>query len=313
MTVCNSNSAKSVIEWRLNKPKKEEPFMDRHLSQDYSSPLVPFLQPILEYGQEGIVEAMRILLNEAMLAERSLALNATPYERSSGRNGYANGFKPKTVQTRLGGMELRAPQTRDSQFYPACLEKGLRSERALNCAMAEMYIHGVSTRKVTKVLEELCGLEVSSSQVSRVVSTLDDELKKWRERPLDAIPHLIVDARYEKVRVDGTVRDCALLIAYGVTPEGKRTVLGLDVSLSEAEVHWRSLFKALVKRGLHGVETITSDDHVGLGNARKAVFPGAKWQRCQFHLQKNASSYVPKKSMQDDVHATIRKIFNAPD
>lgn len=287
--------------------------MDRHLSQDYNSPFSPFLQPVLEQGQEGILEAMRILLNEAMIIERSQALNAGHYERSENRLGHANGFKPKGLQTRIGKLELRVPQTRDSSFYPSCLEKGLRSERALNCAMAEMYIQGVSTRKVTKILEEMCGLDVSSSQVSRVTMMLDEELEKWRNRPLGAISHMIVDARYEKVRVDRAVRDCALLIAYGVTPEGVRTVLGVSVALSEAEVHWRDFFKSLVKRGLHGIVTITSDDHAGLGAARKSIFTGAKWQRCQFHLQQNASSHVPKKSMNDDVHGAIRNVFNAPD
>ncbi len=287
--------------------------MDRHLPQDYDSPLSPFLQPILESGQDGILEAMRILLNEAMLIERAQTLNAAPYERCDGRQGYANGFKPKTVRTRLGAVELQVPQTRGVDFYPSCLEKGLRSERSLNCAMAEMYIQGVSTRKVTKVLEEMCGLEVSSSQVSRVTVQLDEELAQWRERPLGAISHLIVDARYEKVRVDRTVRDCALLIAYGVTPEGMRTVLGVSVALSEAEVHWSDFFRSLVKRGLHGIVTITSDDHAGLGAARKSVFPGVRWQRCQFHLQQSASSHVPKKSMNDDVHGAIRNVFNAPD
>ena len=287
--------------------------MDRHLPQDYNSPFTSFLQPILEQGQEGILESIRILLNEAMIIERSQALNANHYERSENRLGHANGFKPKGLQTRLGKLELRVPQTRDSSFYPSCLEKGLRSERALNCAMAEMYVQGVSTRKVTKVLEEMCGLEVSSSQVSRVTATLDEELEKWRNRPLGAISHMIVDARYEKVRVDRTVRDCALLIAYGVTPEGVRRVLGVSVALSEAEVHWCDFFKSLIKRGLHGAETITSDDHAGLGAARKSVLTGAKWQRCQFHLQQNASSHVPKKSMNDDVHGAIRNVFNAPD
>jgi transposase-like protein len=175
-----------------------------------------------------------------------------------------------------------------------------------------MYIQGVSTRKVTLILEKLCGLEISSTQVSNAARLLDEELDKWRNRPLSAIPFLQLDARYEKVRQDGVVRSCAVLIATGVTPEGKRTVLGVSVSLSEAEVHWREFLLSLKKRGLHGVRMITSDDHAGLKAARESVFPSVPWQRCQTHLQQNAAPYVPKLSMRKEVANDIRSIFNAP-
>lgn len=270
------------------------------------------LQPILENGREGLLEAVRLLLNEAMKLERSQAMNAKHYERNSARLDYANGYKPKTVRSVLGEMTLEVPQTRSGDFYPSCLEKGLRSDRALSLAMAEMYIHGVSTRKVTAVLEKMCGLEVTGMQVSRAAKMLDDEFEIWRNRPIGSVRYLLLDARYEKVRVDKTVRDCALLIAYGVQENGSRRVLGVSVELSEAEVHWRNFLNSLVKRGLCGLTMITSDNHAGLKAARMSVFPSVPWQRCQFHLQQNASAYVPKKAMQEAVHADIRNVFNMP-
>ena len=180
------------------------------------------LELLGEHGFEGLAQAMRVLLNEAMKLERSAVLCARPYERTPLRRGQANGFKPKTVQTRLGPLELRVPQTRGVEFYPSALERGQRSERALKLAIAEMYVQGVTTRKVTAVMEELCGLEVTSSQVSRAVQALDAELAAWRERQLGEIPYLLVDARYEKVRVNGVVVSCSLLIGVGLAPDGRR-------------------------------------------------------------------------------------------
>jgi transposase-like protein len=248
-----------------------------------------------------------------MKLERADALGAMPYQRSESRRGYANGFKPKTVSSRLGRLSLKVPQTRDVEFYPSALERGERSERALKLAVAEMYVQGVSTRKVAEITQELCGLDVSSSQVSRAAALLDEELEAWRERPLETVPYVILDARYEKVRHGGSVRDCAVLVAIGVLENGQRSVLGVSVSLSEAEVHWRSFLKSLIDRGLHGVQLIVSDDHSGLKQARKACFPGIAWQRCQFHLQQNALHYVPKVSMRLEVTRDLRNVFNAPD
>lgn len=176
-----------------------------------------------------------------------------------------------------------------------------------------MYVQGVSTRKVTAVMERLCGLEVTSAEVSRAARMLDEQLEEWRTRPLGEYRYLLVDARYENVRHSGQVISSALLIAIGITVKGQREVLGVSVSLSEAEVHWREFFKGLQDRGLHGVRMITSDDHKGLKAARNARFPGVLWQRCQFHLQQNAGSYVPRQSMLWSVAADIRSIFDAPD
>lgn len=268
---------------------------------------------LTQHGTDGLAEALRLLLNEAMQIQRSQALLAQPYERTPARKGYANGFKPKTVQTRIGDIEFAIPQVRgDVEFYPSSLEKGVRSERALTLAVAEMYVQGVSTRKVTRVLQELCGTHITSAQVSRATALLDEELEAWRNRPLGETPYLILDARYEKVRQDGSVRSCAVLLAIGIRLDGKRSVLGTCVSLSESEVHWRDFLRSLKDRGLHGVRFVTSDDHQGLHAALKAVFPGAEWQRCQTHLQRNAAAHVPKVSLRRQVASDIRDIFNAP-
>jgi transposase-like protein len=234
------------------------------------------IEVILENGLDGLADALSIVINEAMKVERSRVLQAAPYERNGSRVGYANGYKPKALNSRIGKLFLSIPQVRGEgvSFYPTTLDKGIRSERALKVALAEMYVQGVSTRKVTRVLEELCGLDISSSEVSRCAALLDNELEKWRARPLGEIRFLQLDATYVKVRVDGEVRNCAVLIAAGIRPDGYRSVLGISVSLSEAEVHWRQFLQSLTKRGLHGVELITSDDHQGLREAMQPVFNG---------------------------------------
>jgi len=244
--------------------------------------------------------------------ERNRHLNAEPYERNEEWQGYANGFKPKTLKTSIGKLDLSIPQVRDSEFYPSSLERGRRSEQALASSLAEMYIQGVSTRNVKAITETLCGFEVSSSEVSRSNKKLDGMFELWRNRALGEIEYLILDARYEKVRVEGCVVDNAVLVAYGIDKQGKRSVLGVSVSLSEQEVHWRNFLQSLVERGLHGLKLVTSDAHAGLKAAKQAVFPSVPWQRCQFHLQQNAQGYVPKKDMKKGVASTIRDIFNAP-
>ena len=271
-----------------------------------------FLEQLATQGMDGLPELIRILVNEAMQLERQKHLNAAPFERSPERRGRANGYKPKTLKTRVGAITFDVPQVREGGFYPQALEKGQRSERALLLALAEMYVQGVSTRKVAAITEQLIGSEVSSTQVSRAASLLDEGLEAWRERPLAEVRYLYLDARYEHVRQDGQVRDAAILIASGVNFTGKRQVLGLSVSLSEAEEHWRQFLESLVERGLQGVRLIISDDHTGLRKARRSVFTGIAWQRCQFHLQQNASAYVPRKAMRREVAADVRMVFNAP-
>lgn len=269
------------------------------------------LSELCAHGLDGLGEAVRIVVDAAMQAERERHLQASPYERSPGRTGHANGYKPKTVQTRVGELTFAVPQVREGGFYPTALEKGRRSERALTLALAQMYVLGVSTRKVSKVVEELCGCEVTSTQVSRAAAELDTVLSAWRNRPLGICPYLSLDARYEKVRRNGTVQDAAVLIAVGVDAEGYRQVLGVSVSLSEHEAHWRSFILSLVERGLSGVQLVISDDHAGLKASRAAVLGGVPWQRCQFHLQQNAGAYVPKAEMKEEVARDIRAVFNA--
>ncbi len=270
------------------------------------------LEQLAADGLDALPELIRIMINTAMQLERQQHLGVGPYERSPERQGYANGYKPKTVTTRVGDITFAVPQVRDGSFYPQALEKGLRSERALTLALAEMYVQGVSTRKVAAITEQLCGTAVSSTQVSRAAAQLDGVLDAWRMRPLGVYPYLYLDARYENVRQDGQVRNAAVLIASGGDTQGKRQLLGISVALSEHEVHWRTLLQSLVARGLSGVRLVVSDDHAGLRAARVAVLGGVLWQRCQFHLQQNAQAYVPRQDMKAEVAADIRAIFNAP-
>jgi putative transposase len=287
-----------------------------HPNQDNLSLLNQMVNHLCTEGSDGMAEALRVLLNHAMQAERSQALGAAPYQRSTTRKGHANGFKPKTLQTRLGELTVEVPQVRgELDFYPSALERGLRTERALTLAIAEMYIQGVSTRRVSTILSQLAGtLEISASQVSRAAAQLDAQLDLWRNRPLNevAYPYLILDARYEKVRRDGVVLDCAVLLAIGIDATGQRSILGVSVTLSEAETHWRDFLASLQERGLQGTEFIVSDDHAGLQAARCARFPGVPWQRCQFHLQQNALHYVPRIALRKTVAAQLREIFHAP-
>lgn len=270
------------------------------------------VQLIAEQGLDILPELIRVVINHAMQAERSRYLNAELHERTTERRGYANGYKPKTVTTRVGPVTFAVPQVRDSSFYPHALEKGLRSERALTLALAEMYVQGVSTRNVAAITEQLCGVELTSMQVSRAAAQLDSSLQQWRTRPLEMCRYLMLDARYEKVRIDGQVRDAALLLALGVRADGKRTILGVSVAVGEHEAHWRQFLQSLVARGLTGMQMIVSDAHDGLQAARRAVFGGIPWQRCQFHLQQNAQAYVPRQELKAEVAADIRAIFTAP-
>jgi putative transposase len=281
--------------------------------QDQPTALDRITELLAENGFDGLAQAVTVLLNEVMKLERSAALGAGPYERAEGRTGYANGYKPRTIHTRIGPLTVEVPQARGIEFYPSALEKGIRSERALKLAVAEMYVQGVSTRKVAAITEKLCGLEITSGQVSRAAQALDAELEKWRSRPLGETPYLILDARYENVRHGGQVRSCAVLVAIGIDPQGRRSILGVSVSLPEAEVPWRDFLAGLQARGLHGVKQVTSDAHAGLKPALDARLTGVPWQRCQFHLMENAMGFVPKPGMRKAVVAGIRAVFDAPD
>lgn len=288
--------------------------MNEHTQTIPNDPLINLL---FEDGlQNALPRIAEILMNAAMLLERENHIGATPHQRGVERNGYGNGFKPRTFQTGIGALELSVPQVRDSDtpFRTTLLENGSRSDRALKSAIATMYVEGVSTRRVTKIMEQMCGFNVSSGQVSNLNKQLDEEFGKWRSRPLPEIAYLTVDATYYKVRIDGMVRDCATLIAHGVRrDDGKRMILGVSCALSEAEVHWRGFLTGLKERGIGIPDLITSDTHSGLKAALKASFNATPWQRCQFHIQKNAQDYVTKQHLKSKVASDIRVIFNADD
>ena len=267
------------------------------------------LEELMEEGAEAFRSVLEKLLNLAMELERGEFLGAAPYERTTRRRDHANGFKDKTVATRVGRLKLKIPQVRHLSFYPKSLERGCRSEKALKLAIAEMYVKGVSTRKVSQITEQLCGTAISATQVSRIAKLLDEELKQFRERELGEYRVVYLDAHYEKVRVSGSIQDLAIL---KVNRWGKREVLGVSVALSEAEVHWREFLQGLQRRGLKGVELVVSDDHVGLRAARRAVFPSIPWQRCQFHLAQNAQAHVHNRAQAREMGQAIRDIFNCP-
>lgn len=272
------------------------------------------LELLFSGGVNNLKPVIETLLNEAMKTEREEALKVAPYERSPERAGYANGYKEREYASRMGSLRIQIPQVRGLSFYPRCLEKGERSERALKLAIAEMYIQGVSTRKVAEITEELCGFDISSTQVSRCAKLLDEELQKFRDRPLSCrYAYVYFDAIYEKIRHEHSVIDMAKLIAIGVSKSGKREILGISSRLSEAEIHWRGFFEDLQRRGPSGVKLFISDDHSGMGAARRAVFPSVRWQRCQFHMAQNAQSYAPKESMKKELGEAVRRIFHSCD
>lgn len=274
------------------------------------------LEQLIEHGPGDIAGVFARAFELAMQIERERFLGAGHYERTPERRGYANGTKPKRIDTPVGTVNVQVPKTAGHEgepFYPQSLERGRRSVRAVMLAVAEMYIKGVSTRDVEAVMREF-GIEtLSSSQVSRAAKLLDEELAAWRDRPLGEITYLILDARYEKMRHGGIVRDVAVLSAIGIGPDERRRVLGVSVALSEAEVHWRAFLENLVARGMRGIEFIVSDDHSGLRAARRAVLGGATWQRCQFHLARNAIQHAPNNDIRKRIGRQLKSIWMADD
>jgi putative transposase len=276
------------------------------------------LHAIMEYlivnGATGMARVFGQLFEIAMQIEREQHLKAAHYERTTERLGYANGYKPKRIDTPAGTVTIQVPKTAghgDNPFYPQSLERGQRSSRAVMLAVAEMYIKGVSTRQAEGVMREFGIESLSSTQVSRAAKLLDEELAAWRNRPLDQMKYLILDARYEKARLDGVVRDVAVLSAIGVGLDERRHVLGLSVALCEAEVHWRAFLENLQARGLRGTIFIVSDDHAGLKAARRAVLGAAIWQRCQFHLAQNAVHNSPNNDIRKRIGKQLRSVWNA--
>lgn len=271
------------------------------------------MQVLMNEGMQGFPAVMTRMYNLAMQFERELHLGAGRYERTDERCGYANGYKPKTLVTHNGKLRLQIPQVRDSDrpFYPKSLERGTRYERALKLAIAEMYVKGVSTRKIQSVFDKICDANITADQVSRATREMDGELERWRNRPIGCVKVIFADATYHKVRVDGVVVSVATFIVTGILEDGHRAILAVDTDLSENEVHWRRVLAKLVERGMHGVKLVVSDSHEGLKAAREAVLPGVPWQRCQMHLQQNAQAYVTKAGYKAEVAADIRAIFRA--
>jgi transposase-like protein len=240
----------------------------------------------------GIVQRLVQQLLEAEMTEH---IGAAPYERTERRTGQRNGYKPRTLRTRVGTLNLLVPQSREGTFSSRLFSRYQRNEKALVLALMEMYVEGVSTRKVKDITEELCGTSFSKSTVSHLAAGLDSELEAWRSRPLEAeaYPYLLVDARYEKVRVGHRVVSQGVLIASAVrAPDGLREILGVEVADTESEATYQNLFRSLKERGLKGVELVVSDDHEGLKAAVFRHFQGASWQRCQVHYARNLLGMV---------------------
>jgi putative transposase len=238
------------------------------------------------------------------------ALGAEKGERSSNRVGYRSGYYGRTLVTRVGKLELRVPQDRQGRFRTEIFERYQRSEKALVSALTEMYVQGVSTRKVKAVTEELCGHEFSASTISRMNQSLDKELDEFAQRRLeDAYPYLILDARYEKVREGGVIRSQAVMVAIGIDWEGRRCVLSVELANRESASSWKNFVLGLKQRGLNGVELVVSDDHAGLRAAIQEVLPEAAWQRCYVHFLRNALDHLPRKA-DDECMTELRWIYD---
>lgn len=265
--------------------------------------LLPSLQRVFA-EQDGLRRFLQAVLQQAMSVEVDGHLGAGHHERTEGRSGYRNGSKPRSLKTRVGELDLLVPQVRGCEpYHPSFFNKWQRSERALLVACGEMYFQGVSTRNVRQVLETMCGegCEISAMTVSRVASELDERLATFRERRLDhtSWPYLMIDARYEKVRVEGKVISQAVLVVVGFTSAGRREVLHWAVGDSESEQCWGDVFRCLKDRGLSGVQLVVSDAHRGIRAALARHVQGASWQRCRVHFKREMGRRVSYKVLKE--------------
>lgn len=271
------------------------------------------LQELMEQDQDLLRELMKEALQQILEAEMEEALQAGKGERSQNRLGYRSGYYTRSLVTRVGKLELRVPQDRSGHFRTEVFERYQRSEKALVASLMEMYVQGVSTRKVKAITEELCGHEFSASTVSSMVKRLDQELEQFAQRRLEeSYPYVILDARYEKVREDGMVRSQAVLVALGINGEGRRCVLGVELANRESGSSWKEFLLGLRRRGLGGVEFVVSDDHAGLRAAIAEVLAEAVWQRCYVHFLRNALDYLPRKG-DDDCLTELRWLYDRRD
>jgi putative transposase len=265
-------------------------------------------------GDGALAKLVEAVVNEILQGQVTEQLGATRYERTEQRAGYRNGSRPRTLIARVGTLNLRVPQVREGEFSTEVFGRYQRSEQALVLSLIEMVVNGVSTRKVAKITEELCGTSLSKSTVSELCGRLDPVVKGWNERDLSGsrYPFLLVDALVIRVREDGRVRPISAMIATGVNEQGYREILGLMLGDSESEASWGSLFAWLKQRGLHGVDVVVSDSHGGLVAAVRTHFQGCTWQRCQTHLTRNILDAAPK-SVQSELHGRLRSLLEAPD
>jgi putative transposase len=273
-------------------------------------PTLAEIKGLLTSDQDFLKPIVRAILQEVLEAEMTEALGAGKGERVEGRLGYRSGYYGRSLVTRIGKIELRVPQDRQGRFSTELFERYQRSEKALMAALAEMYVQGVSTRKVKAITEELIGHSFSASSISTMVKKLDGELARFAHRRLyEAFPYVILDARYDKVRVDSVIQSQAVLIAVGIDWEGRRQVLGIELANRESRSSWREFLTGLKGRGLHGVEFVVSDDHDGLKKAIAECLSGAAWQRCYVHFLRNAIDHLPRKR-DDDCLQELRWLYD---
>jgi len=281
---------------------------------DYDVTLSQALLPALLSGQDGLAKLIQSALNQVLEAQMAEHLGAERYERTEERDGrYRNGYRERQLLTRVGPIALRVPQTRDGSFSPEIFERYQRSERAFVLGLMEMYVTGTSTRKVTKITEELCGVSFSKSTVSRLCAGLDESVGVFLKRDLEPYyPFVVVDAMFTKSRTGGRVVSKALLIASGVRADGFREPIGFAVGDSESFATWDALFKNLKDRKLERADFVVSDNHSGLKKAAMKHFAGATWQRCQVHLLRNLSEHSPRKE-REAVIAAAKLVLYAAD
>ncbi|TGP13176.1 IS256 family transposase [Mesorhizobium sp. M2D.F.Ca.ET.233.01.1.1] len=271
------------------------------------------LKALLLSDEDGFRKVLQTVVQESLEAEMTEAIGAEKGERTTERVGYRSGYYERKLVTRVGVLELRVPQDRAGRFSTELFERYQRSEKALVSALVEMYVQGVSTRKVKAITEELCGHSFSASTVSQATARLDEALKAFYERRLaEPYLYLILDARYERAREAGVIASQAVLVAIGVDWEGRRQVLGVELANRESHSSWRAFVAGLKQRGLAGVEFVVSDDHPGLRAAIREVLPEAVWQRCYVHFLRNALDYVPRK-VDDDCLMELRWFYDRRD
>jgi putative transposase len=271
------------------------------------------LKALLLSDEDGFRSVLQAVVQETLEAEMTEALQAHKSERTAARLAYRSGYYERQLVTRVGVLELRVPQDRAGRFSTELFERYQRSEKALVAALAQMYVQGVSTRKVKAITEELCGHSFSASTISEATARLDETLKAFFTRRLEEpFAYLILDARYERVREDGVISQQAVLVAIGVDWEGRRQVLGVEMANRESRSSWREFLAGLRERGLYGVEYVVSDNHAGLKAAIREILPEAAWQRCYVHFLRNALDYVPRK-VDDDCLMELRWFYDRRD